>query len=64
VQQYGFDPKHFATLRYYKHYKHGEKGSWLNSKFGKVIVDLSRIEKKEIRRVMDNMVVPLHALMF
>jgi len=51
VQQYGFDPKHFTTLRYYKH---GEKGSWLDSKFGKVIVDLSRIEKKEIRRVMDN----------
>ena len=48
VQQYGFDPKHFTTLCYYKH---GEKGSWLDSKFGKVIVDVSRIGKEEKGRV-------------
>ena len=57
VQQYGFDPKHFTTLRYYKH---GEKGSWLDSKFDKVIIDLSRIEKKEIRRAMVNIHAPLN----
>lgn len=56
VTQYGFDPNRFSTLKYFKH---GEKGSWYDNHFGKVIVDLSRIDEKEIVHTMRNIHSPL-----
>jgi hypothetical protein len=56
VTQYGFDPNRFSTLRYFKH---GEKGSWYDNHFGKVIIDLSRIDENEIVEDMRNIHVPL-----
>jgi len=53
---YGLDANNFSTLKYFKH---GEKGSWIDNKFGKVIIDLSRIDEKEIVFEMPNIHAPL-----
>ena len=53
---YGLDANNFSTLKYFKH---GEKGSWHDNKFGKVIIDLSRIDEKEITYAMPNIHSPL-----
>ena len=45
VQQYGLDPMNFSTLRYFHHAK---RGRFEFNNYGKVIVDLTRIKKKEI----------------
>lgn len=58
VSQYGLNPRDFSTLRYFKH---GEKGTWNDNRFGKVILDLSRTEMKEIRYPMDNVHAPIRA---
>lgn len=58
VTQYGFDPNNFSTLKYFKH---GEKGSWYDNHFGKVIIDLSRIDPKEIVPDMRNIHAPLES---
>ena len=54
--EYGLDPKSFSTLRYYKH---GEKGSWYDNRFGKVIIDISRIDGNELNRYFPNVHTPL-----
>jgi hypothetical protein len=56
VAQYGFDSNKFTTLKYYKH---GEKGSWHDNHFGKVILDLSRVDDKLITRDMPNIHTPI-----
>ena len=56
VTKYGLDANKFTTLKYYKH---GEKGSWYDNHFGKVLVDVSRIDESEISRDMANIHTPL-----
>ena len=55
VIQYGLHVSRFNTLRYYRHAK---RGAFWRNHFGKVIVDLSRIDKKEINRHMENIHTP------
>jgi hypothetical protein len=49
VQQYGFDPMAFSTLRYFHH---ANKGGFNYNHYGKVIVDLTRIKWREIKHDM------------
>ena len=56
VMQYGFDPKKFSSLRYYRH--HAKEGFYGNA-FGKVIIDLSRVDSKTITRFMGSIHNPL-----
>jgi hypothetical protein len=61
VTQYGLDPNRFSTLTYFKH---GEKGSWYDNHFGKVIIDLSRVDSKEIVHDMPNIHSPLDSCFY
>jgi|AntRauTorckE5430_2_1112549.scaffolds.fasta_scaffold00313_9 zinc transporter ZupT len=58
VDKYGLDVNKFNTLKYFKH---GEKGSWIHNKYGKVIIDLSRTDANIIVHDMANIHVPLES---
>jgi hypothetical protein len=45
IQQHGIDPLQFSTLRYFHH---ARRGSFDYNHYGKVLVDLTRIQMKEI----------------
>ncbi len=59
VSQYGFDVNKFTTLKYFKH---GEKGSWYDNHFGKVIIDLSRVDENLIVKDMPNIHTPIYEI--
>ncbi len=49
VEQYGLNPLQFSTLRYFHH---ARRGGFEYNHYGKVLVDLRRILRKEIERDM------------
>jgi len=63
VAQFGFNTSRFSTLRYFHH---AHRGRFHANHFGKVIIDLSRIDITEITLNMQSIHVPLdrcpHAL--
>lgn len=56
LEDFGFDISTFNTLRYFHHAK---KGSFDYNYYGKVIIDVSRINRKEITRYMHSIHRPL-----
>lgn len=49
VEQYGFEVMDFSTLRFFKH---ADKGTWKDNHYGKVMIDLSRINADQITKDM------------
>lgn len=51
-----YDVMKFTTLRYFRH---ASKDTWRNNHYGKVLIDLSRLEDEQITTKIDNIHVPI-----